>query len=320
MPDHDHSYKLLFSHPRMVKDLLTGFVKEDWVKELDFDSLEKLNQSYITDDLRERADDVVWRVRFRDQWLYVYLLLEFQSTIDPFMAVRLLSYVGLLYQDLIKTGQLPQKHTLPPVLPLVLYNGEQRWTAAQSVQALLPELPEQLRHWQPALHYRLIDEGRYSEAELERLENLVAALIRAENSPVPEKLARVIGNLIVWLEGTEQTELRRAFKTWFERVLLPHRLPGQRIGQVNDLTEVQTMLAERVKEWTKEWKQEGLDEGMQRGKLEGEAEVVKRLLTKRFGPLPGWAVERLESASANDLERWAEGIFEAGSLEGFFQG
>ena len=72
-----------------------------------------------------------------------------------------------------------------------------------------PELPEQLRHWQPALHYRLIDEGRYSGAELERL------------------------------EGTEQTELRRAFKTWFERVLLPHRLPGQRIGQVNDLTEVE---------------------------------------------------------------------------------
>ena len=37
----------------------------------------------------------------------------------------------------------------------------------------------------------------------------MAALIRAENRPVPEKLARVIGNLIVWLEGEEQTELRR---------------------------------------------------------------------------------------------------------------
>lgn len=29
---HDHSYKLLFSHPEMVRDLLTGFVKEDWVE------------------------------------------------------------------------------------------------------------------------------------------------------------------------------------------------------------------------------------------------------------------------------------------------
>lgn len=69
MPDHDHSYKQIFSHPHMVKDLLTGFVQEDWVKELDFTTLEKLNQSYITDDLRSRADDVVWRVRFRDSYL-----------------------------------------------------------------------------------------------------------------------------------------------------------------------------------------------------------------------------------------------------------
>ena len=44
---------------------------------LDFDSLEKINASYVADDLRERHDDVVWRVRFADQWLYLYILLEF---------------------------------------------------------------------------------------------------------------------------------------------------------------------------------------------------------------------------------------------------
>ena len=33
---HDNSYKLLFSHPQMVKDLLIGFVKEAWVEQLDF--------------------------------------------------------------------------------------------------------------------------------------------------------------------------------------------------------------------------------------------------------------------------------------------
>ena len=39
--DHDHAYKLLFSEPEIVKDLLQGFVHEDWVKELDFSTLEK---------------------------------------------------------------------------------------------------------------------------------------------------------------------------------------------------------------------------------------------------------------------------------------
>lgn len=34
---HDQSYKLLFSEPRTVRDLLTGFVREEWVDRLDLD-------------------------------------------------------------------------------------------------------------------------------------------------------------------------------------------------------------------------------------------------------------------------------------------
>ena len=74
MPDHDHSYKNLFSHAPMVADLLRGFVREDWVKQLDFSTLERVSGSYVSDDLREREDDIVWRVRWGTEWLYVYLV------------------------------------------------------------------------------------------------------------------------------------------------------------------------------------------------------------------------------------------------------
>jgi predicted transposase YdaD len=135
--EHDQSYKLLFSHAELVADLLRGFVCEDWVKALDFTSLEKMSSSYVADDLRSCEDDVIWRVRWGQDWLYVYLLLEFQSTVDRFMAVRILSYVGLLYQDLIRSGQLTASGQLPPVLPLVLYNGLRRWQASEEVAELV---------------------------------------------------------------------------------------------------------------------------------------------------------------------------------------
>lgn len=35
-PSHDTGYKWLFSHPRVVEDLMRGFVGEDWVAERDF--------------------------------------------------------------------------------------------------------------------------------------------------------------------------------------------------------------------------------------------------------------------------------------------
>ena len=71
-------------------------------------------------DLRQRHGDLVWRVRFRDeQWLYLVLLLEFQSNVDRSMAVRMLTYTGLLYQRLIDEGVLREHGALPPVLPII---------------------------------------------------------------------------------------------------------------------------------------------------------------------------------------------------------
>jgi predicted transposase YdaD len=99
---HDPSYKALFSEPRMVEDLLRGFVPGEWVHRLDFSTLEKANAQFVSEELLRREDDVIWRVRFTDQgWLYVYLLLEFQSAPDPWMALRIMVYVGLLWQDLV---------------------------------------------------------------------------------------------------------------------------------------------------------------------------------------------------------------------------
>lgn len=101
---HDSGYRHLVSHAIMVEHLLRGIVPETWVDELDFATLEPRGGHYVSDHLIERRTDLVWRVRFGgDRWLYVYLLLEFQSHNDAWMALRMLAYVSLLYQELVKT-------------------------------------------------------------------------------------------------------------------------------------------------------------------------------------------------------------------------
>ena len=101
MADNDHCYKHLFSHARMVEDLLKGFVRKDGVDNLNFTSLEKVNGSYDSDDLRERKDDIAWRIEGGRDWFQVYVLLKTLSTVDQWMAVRIMTYIGLLYQDLV---------------------------------------------------------------------------------------------------------------------------------------------------------------------------------------------------------------------------
>jgi len=122
MADHDSSYRQFFSHPRMVQDLLEGFVHEDGVAELDFAILEPVHRSFVSEDLERREDDVIWRVRCRNEWLYIYLLIEFQSQPDPWMALRMLVNIGLVYQQLVRTASLSTQGRLP-VLGTLSHGG-----------------------------------------------------------------------------------------------------------------------------------------------------------------------------------------------------
>lgn len=271
---HDHSYKLLFSHPEMVKDLLTGFVKDAWVEQLDFSTLEKVSGSYVTEDLRDREDDIIWRVRWGDDWLYVYLLLEFQSSEDTYMAVRIMTYLGLLYQDLIRQKAFTPGGKLPPVLPVVLYNGETRWTAAQNMADLVERVPGGLECYRPDVAYLLLDEGAMVNDPVwsDQVRNVAAALFRLEHNRDEQDMLNVLGTLVEWLKAPEQTGLRRAFVVWIRRVLLPDRAPEMELPDLTalqDLHEVHDMLAERIKKWPEQWEERGIQKGLQKGLQEG---------------------------------------------------
>ena len=72
---------------------------------LDFSTLEPLPTERIDPTLRDRSNDLVWRIRFRDEtngpkWLHVLLMLEFQSSVDFFMALRVQGYAARLYKSL----------------------------------------------------------------------------------------------------------------------------------------------------------------------------------------------------------------------------
>jgi len=311
LPEHDKGYKKIFSHPQVIQDLLQGFVSEPWVAELDFSTLETVKDSFVSDDWRERHDDIIWRIRWGPKWLYIYLLIEFQSTIDHFMAVRIMGYIALLYQYLIETQNLKASDKLPPVLPLVIYNGSQRWNAAEDISELLETVPSGLEKYSPHLRYLLIDEGAYGDSQLEPLmKNLVAAIIRLENTRSGENekevalgIQKVLVSLIDLLKGSELAPLRRDIVTWLLRILLPKNVPNIPIPEVVELQEMNSMLYETIQNWYKD--------AEKRGEERGEAKLLLNLLETKFGSLPASVKTTVNRLDSDTLLRCSQRLFTA---------
>ena len=123
-PGSDPIYKRFYAFARMVEDLLRSIFTPDEL-DADYDTLEKLSTEYVGEAFQRRHGDTAWRLRTRRgrDWLHVLVMLEFQSTTDAAMALRVLEYTALLYSELLRNRKA-ELGALPPVLPVVLYNGD----------------------------------------------------------------------------------------------------------------------------------------------------------------------------------------------------
>jgi predicted transposase YdaD len=333
---HDSGYKAIFSCPHMVRELIEYFVADEALcAQLDFASLQSVKDHYVTEDLRQRADDVVWKIRYGEQWIYLYLLIEFQSQEDWHMALRMWVYVGLLYQDLLKQGVISPKEPLPPVLPIVLYNGSRRWKAPQRLEALqYPDLPPFLQQWQPRMAYLLIDQGAYPLPELlKHPESVLSCVFQIEQMPTwkdGESAMKHMDELTASNEAFAQ--VRKVLTQWLRWMLSRPGMPFDGLDALPEtMKEVRSMFSERwrsaldheVKQYREEWLHEGLtkgkiegrEEGLQRGLLEGEQRTLIRLLSRRFGPLPESAKAKISEASLESVEAMTDAVLEAPSLQ-----
>ena len=284
MNTHDAAYKDFFKHPEMVESLLSSFIHEDFVKELDFSSLEHCPASYITDDLRERMDDCVWKVKWRGRASYLCLILEFQSTPDPWMPVRIMVYTGLLWQDLIKTGALHPGEALPPVFPVVIYNGTREWKTPLAVEEMCASVPAGLQPYRSGMKYFLLDEKHCGEAADEG--NLFSFMVRLERARTPEEIRSVLVQLRPRLAASGNQDLGRLFSLWIGGEILRNAGIDEPMQEFHDLLEVENMLADTVASWKDKWLAEGraealaeaLDEGRLEGKINNLANNIRSLM------------------------------------------
>ena len=147
-PKHDAAYKNFFIHPRTVADTLRASA-DDFARHLDFTTLERMPASFVTEHLGQRHTDMLWQIGTIDGgWVYILILLEFQSTVDRRMALRMMDYTATIWMRLGREDLGPNGE-YPFVLPVVIYNGERRWTAETDIGDLIGPVPGEPLGYRP---------------------------------------------------------------------------------------------------------------------------------------------------------------------------
>jgi hypothetical protein len=277
--------RYVFSHPERAAAELRAILPPRIVEQVDWTTLHCEPVSVVDEELRETENDFLFSARLHSgQPALMYILLEHQSKVERFMALRMFRYVGRVLDRWHKKH--PRRELLPAVFSQVLFHGPGgRWTAPQRLEDLfeLPQTAEEREQWLkllPRFEYLLDD------LTAEREEALLARM-----GPPLAKLAFVIlpyGRT----EGLEE-RLRRWERLFVEvaaerdgveavravvRYLLAVGSKGGRqalrgvirsaLGSRRE-EELMTTMAE---EWIAEGKAEGRTEGRAEGRAEGKAE------------------------------------------------
>lgn len=255
------------------------------------------------------------------------LLLEFQSSVDKGMPVRMMQYVDALYDHLVRSKAIDLADGLPPVLPMVIYNGNARWNHSPELFDLIQPHPAVLTEFQPKLKFWLLDEGRFSAEYLEGLQRVMAAIFRMEHTHDTEEAKQAIRYLerAVAQSPFKQT-IDRAVMQWM-RYWLSRKMPELPLPPLDEMMKGTEMLETNIDQWKAKaiaegillGEQRGLQIGKLEGKLEGEALALQRLLTKRFGALPADIAQKIAAAGPEQIEAWLDRVLDAADLAAIFQ-
>ena len=306
---HDRLFRMVFSDAAEAAGLLQAALPADVRDRIDWSTLSLQEGTFLDDALRESESDLLYEAGYGagDEPVWLYLLLEHQSTPDVWMRFRLLKYCCRIWEAGLRDE--PGRSELRPIIPLVFYQGGRGWRHSTEFADLFPAAVRGWP-WVPRFEHVLLDQtGVEPEGVAGGVKGRIAQLLMMaaygrHTGLAVEVAARLLASLfsgggvnyfrlfVLYVMATQDEAGAQAF----DEALRRHgREQG---GEI--MSYAQQLLKEGKEEGRAEGRSQGLEEGERRGEQRARVEMVEGLL--RAGV--GWDV--IESATGVNETRFRE--------------
>lgn len=214
----DKSYKDLYSNREVFLDLVKGMINAPWSNDLDASDLILVNKSYVSSDYDETESDIVYKANIGETEIIFYVLLEFQSSIDNRMPLRLFFYIAEILKEYSKNaGHKPTDKDIkiPAIIPIVLYNGTKVWDVPTRFRDIVYNsnlFGESIIDFK----YDLFDvNNSYSKEELLERKSMTSAIFLLDQKINPLEFLERIKDIALMFDGLTDKELQ-VLKHWIK--------------------------------------------------------------------------------------------------------
>ena len=174
-----------------------------------------------------------------------------------------------------------------PILPIVYYTGEKRWSNPLTLEAIM-DMPDALARFVPKFDTLFLSVNETEAADLKKTDHSLGWLLtvlqkeNADTETLSTALLEAVSHLIT-LDEAQAPQRRKAFA--YLVLLILHRRPAEEHEELIKLIEQQTHdmevanMAQSIIELTRE-------QGREQGREQAKREDIIKLLQSRFSAVP----------------------------------
>jgi hypothetical protein len=313
----DNSFKRILDNHELFSEFLRDFVPIDCLKAVRPEDIEDLSERFLPLNQNNRDADTIKRINLKaDVPLFVIAVVEHESHVNYRMSFKFLQYICLVLDSYEKEAEARDPgctrrkgFRYPPVLPIVLYDGPNNWTAEKNF-LYRTSLHGVFEQYIPRFEYLLVDLQRYKVKDIMDFSDALSLVMLVDRMETVEDI-REMGTM---LEGYAEklrlkipNSLTKLLKDVMEVLLMRRGLTEEAIQAVTEKLEEEEykkMMEETVTILNfREWR------GYQKGRKEAEQryEVKQQKLIQKLkerGATDEEIEELLRGEEEPEREEW----------------
>lgn len=296
---HDATFKKVFEQKEIAINVIENNLPAEVIKLLDMDSLEKLDGSFINEELKENFADIIYKVKINQKECYIVLLLEHKSQPDKLTAFQVARYIIELWSKEISAG----KKEISVVIPIVIYHGKNKWRYETNIRELIPnfnELPDYIVDKLPVLEYELINVATHEEKEFNQYEPITRMILRSMKYVFYGK-DKVIEELLISVEEIPPNIDDEKLYYYINILLIYFQNTGNEITEADLNRKIKELdgKGDKIMTILQAREQKGIEKGIQFGEIKKAKEMAANGITKGYDikiimDMTGLSLEEIE--------------------------